>query len=168
MLEEYDGIAKQRLIDGTLIHADETGINVNGKRIWLHNASNDKWTYFYPHTIRGKVAMDEIGILPDFRGVLCHDHWKPYLKYEDCSHSLCNAHHLRELERAYEQDAQRWAKNMKSLLLEMNEATKKAGGALTEEEAKPFIKRYRSLSTRADKECPRNNKRVDGKRGKIS
>jgi transposase len=168
MLEEFDAIAKQRLIEGTLIHADETGINVNGERIWLHNASNEKWTYFYPHAIRGKVAMDEIGILPNFTGVLCHDHWKPYLKYMDCLHALCNAHHLRELERAHEQDGQRWAKNMKSLLIEMNDATKEPGGALSEGEAKPFVKRYRSLLTRANKECPRNTERIEGKRGKIS
>lgn len=168
MLEQFDALAKQRLIDASLIHADETGINVGGKRIWLHNASNDKWTYFYPHTIRGKVAMDEIGILPNFTGVLCHDHWKPYFNYQQCQHALCNAHHLRELQRAYEQDGQHWAKNMKSLLSEMNEATKQAAGALTRDEAKPFLKRYRSLLSRADKECPRNTQRVDGKRGKIA
>ena len=40
---------------------------------------------------------------PHFKGVLCHDHWKPYFKL-DCQHALCNAHHLRELERAWEQD----------------------------------------------------------------
>jgi len=43
--------------------------------------------------------MNEAGILPRFKGVLCHDHWKPYYRY-DCSHALCNAHHLRELEKA--------------------------------------------------------------------
>ncbi len=167
-LEQFDAIAKQKLIDGAVIHADETGINVGGKRIWLHNASNDKWTYYYPHTIRGKKAMDEIGILPDFTGVLCHDHWKPYLKYIICLHALCNAHHLRELERAYEQDGQRWANTMKDLLIEMNDATKEAGGALNEEEAKPFLKRYRSTLTRGDKECPKNTCRTEGKRGRIA
>ncbi len=50
--------------------------------------------------------MDEIGILPLFNGTLCHDHWKPYYKF-DCTHALCNAHHLRELTRAYEQDGQK-------------------------------------------------------------
>ena len=167
-LETFDAIAKQKLIHSAVVHADETGINVGGKRIWLHNASNDQWTYFYPHTIRGKKAMDEIGILPDFTGVLCHDHWKPYLKYEACAHALCNAHHLRELERAHEQDDQRWAKNMQNLLIAMNDATKGAGGALNEEEAKPFLKRYRSILTRANKECPRNTRRIEGTRGRIA
>lgn len=168
LLEPFDALVKQKLIHGAVIHADETGINVGGQRIWLHNASNDQWTYFYPHTIRGKKAMDEIDILPHFTGVLCHDHWKPYLKYEACEHALCNAHHLRELERAYEQDAQRWAKNMKQLLVEMNDAAKQAGGALNEKAANPFLKRYRSTLTRADKECPKNTKRTPGKRGKIA
>ena len=39
-------------------------------------------------------------ILPFFKGVLCHDHWKPYYHYE-CTHALCNAHHIRELETTY-------------------------------------------------------------------
>ena len=52
LLEGFDAIAKQKLIEAALVHADETGINVNGKRIWLHNASNERWTYFYPHQKR--------------------------------------------------------------------------------------------------------------------
>jgi transposase len=64
LLDAFDGLAKEQLIKASLVHADETSINVNGKRIWLHNASNEKWTYFYPHEKRGRVAMDEIGILP--------------------------------------------------------------------------------------------------------
>jgi transposase len=49
--------------------------------------------------------MDEIGVLPFFKGTLCHDHWKPYYHYK-CIHTLCHAHHLREFERAWEQDGQ--------------------------------------------------------------
>ena len=93
LLEPFATLAKDKLIHGTLIHADETGINVNGKRIWLHNASNELWTYFYPHEKRGSKAMDEIGILPNFKGTLVHDHWKPYYIYA-CRHGLCNAHHI--------------------------------------------------------------------------
>ena len=61
--------------------------------------------------------MDEAGILPEFKGTACHDHWKPYYTYTQCQHALCNAHHLRELERAYEQDGQQWAYAMQILLI---------------------------------------------------
>ncbi|WP_374276187.1 transposase [Pseudoalteromonas sp. 2CM28B] len=50
------------------------------------------------------MHVDEGGILPHFTGVLCHDHWKPYYQYTQCQHALCNAHHIRELERAWDQD----------------------------------------------------------------
>jgi transposase len=65
--------------------------------------------------------------LEHFQGTLCHDHWKPYFQF-NCLHALCNAHHVRELERAWEQAGQRWATKMQYLLLEMNDATLKAGG----------------------------------------
>jgi transposase len=126
LLDGFDALAKQKLIQAALIHADETGINVNGKRIWLHNASNDKWTYFYPHEKRGCDAMNEINILPNFRGTLIHDHWKPYYTYQNCQHGLCNAHHIRELQWVIDNHPQyTWAKFMQDLLLEINEAVNK-------------------------------------------
>ena len=77
-LEDFEQIAKQNLIDSTLVNADETGINVNCKNIWLHSASNEKWTLFSSHVKRGSEATDEIGILPFFRGTLVHDCWGPF------------------------------------------------------------------------------------------
>ena len=143
-LEHFDEIAINHLRRSALIHADETGINVNGKRIWLHCASNALWTYFYPHQKRGTEAMDAIGILPKFNGILCHDHWKPYFKYS-CTHALCNAHHLRELERAREQDNQRWAKQMKALLEQINKSVNNDGGALSSTDAKRYRGKYKTL-----------------------
>jgi transposase len=115
LLGEFEEKVKSKLAESALMHVDETGINIGGDRYWLHCTSNDLWTYFFPHERRGAVATDAIGILPKFTGILCHDHWKPYYTYE-CTHSLCNAHHLRELTRAWEQDNQKWAKSMKVLL----------------------------------------------------
>jgi transposase len=31
------------------VHVDETGINIAGKRRWLHGVSDQEWTYFFPH-----------------------------------------------------------------------------------------------------------------------
>ena len=148
--------AKQQLIKAALAHADETGINVNGKRIWLHNASNEKWTYFYPHVKRGSEAMDEIGILPKFKGILVHDHWKPYYTYQGCKHALCNAHHLRELEWVIENHPNcTWAKTMQDLLLEINQSVDKTKeNKLDDETAMLYRTRYRDIIAVGDKEMP--------------
>lgn len=167
-LDGFEQWAKNQLIQCALVHADETGINMNGKGHWLHCASNASLTFFYPHKKRGTEAMEEMGVLPRFKGILCHDHWKPYYRY-DCSHSLCNAHHLRELERAWEQDGQQWAHDMKTLLKKIHTAVEDAGGRLQPDESKEWRKQYRKLLEKADIECPPpdDSQRQKGKRGRI-
>lgn len=152
-LEAFDDIVKFQLIHSDLCHADETGINIDGKRLWLHCVSNDWWTYYLPHEKRGFDAMEAMDVLPHFNGVLCHDHWKPYFKY-DCLHALCNAHHLRELERAWEQDKQEWARDVRVLLLQINMAVDDAGGQLTAVESMEYRQKYQNLLEKAQKECP--------------
>ena len=115
-LATFETLARRMLIAANALHADETGINVGGKRLWLHNASSATLTLFAPHEKRGQEAMNAMNILPHFRGTLVHDHWKPYYRYP-CTHALCNAHHLRELTHAHEEDGQQWAKKMRELLL---------------------------------------------------
>ena len=163
----FDEIARNQLAQSPLLHVDETGINVDGKRLWLHCASNEAWTFFHPHCKRGREAMDEMGLLPEFHGVLCHDHWKPYFIY-DCTHALCNAHHLRELERAWEQDGQAWAGKMKALLEAINAAVSAAGGVLTAEQAEKYKRQYRELLREAETQCPPpdESKRL-GRRGRL-
>ena len=152
-LVEFEQISKDKLSQALIAHADETGININGKRMWLHCASNKTWTHYFPHEKRGMEAMDEIGILPRFKGILCHDHWKPYYRYP-FTHALCNAHHLRELTRAWEQDGMNWAKDMEKLLREINQAVDDAGNALPPDEASDYRKSYKALLKKAAIECP--------------
>lgn len=163
-LEEFEEIARRNLISASHAHADETGINVSGKRLWLHCVSNLDWTLFHPHEKRGGEAMTSMAVLPYFNGTLTHDHWKPYFQLS-CLHALCNAHHLRELEGAWENDQQKWARNMQQLLLEINDAVEKAGGILSKEQYAAYLKRYRSTLTRGESECPPAEK-IPGKRGR--
>ena len=165
LLEVFEQISRRRLTVVDLLHNDETGINVNGKLLWLHCASSDLWTMYFPHEKRGLDAMKAMGILEHFKGISCHDHWKPYFRFP-CEHALCNAHHLRELERAWEQDGQNWAKKMKALLLEIDDATKKAGGSLTKKAVKKFRRRYRSILRVGARECPAGKNDPKPKRGR--
>ena len=156
-LESFEAWARRELIKSLRNNADETGINVDGKRLWLHNVSNEKTTLFHADEKRGNEAMDRMGILPFFKGVLIHDHWKAYFRY-DCKHGLCNAHHLRELEAAIEFDDQKWAKTMKALLIDMKVTVEEARGALSKKKANRFRKQYRKCLRKAEKECPLNSK----------
>ena len=153
-LEEFDEIAKEKLRKSTRVHADETGININKEKFWLHTACNDKWTHFYPHEKRGSEAMDAIGILPNFKGVLCHDHWKSYYKYTNCSHSLCNAHHIRELQGVIDNNKHAWAQEIQDFLCATNEEVQAAGGVLSEEAQAEKRKKYREILARGDIESP--------------
>jgi transposase len=167
-LGDFDQWVRKKLASSSLIHADETGINIGGKRNWLHSASNTEFTFFHPHGKRGSEALDEIGILPAFAGILCHDHWKPYYQYGGF-HALCNAHHLRELERAWEQDQQQWARQMTLLLKEINKATLDAGGHLGAFDAGIYRRRYRALLEEAEKECPApDESQRNGRRGRLA
>ena len=80
----------------TVLHPDESGWRVSGKWHGLPVASPARLTDDTVHAPRGKIAMDEAGMLPEFNGRAMHDHGKSYFGYEDGPHALCNAHPLGE------------------------------------------------------------------------
>ena len=65
-------------------------------------------------------------MVPSFSGELVHDGWSAYAAYSQCGHALCNAHLLRELTFLHEQYQQRWAEQMKVLLLKAKAAVEAA------------------------------------------
>lgn len=167
-LAPFEDWAIRALSDEPLLHADETGINIGGKRKWLHVVCSATLTLLMPHDKRGGEAMAAMGVLPEYTGTLVHDHWKPYYQLP-CDHALCNAHHLRELERAWEQDEQQWAKQMQALLLEINKAVNEADGVLHISQADTFRERYRRVLKAAQIECPPpdESQRKKGQRGRL-
>lgn len=130
------------------VHFDETGISIDKKRQWLHVASNDKYTYYEAHEKRGKKAVDDINILPNFNGTAVHDCWKTYHQYSNCDHALCNAHILRELNGISELEKQKWAEPMKNLLIEIKKEVDLSwniANALTLDKIEAFENRYAQI-----------------------
>jgi len=145
-VEEVGRRIKKALRGEHVTHFDETGMRVCGKLTWLHVASSRKLTSYHVDPKRGGDAMDAMGILPSFTGTAVHDGWKSYFAYDGCTHSLCNAHHIRELTCMHEEYGQGWAKRMIAFLLEIktrrdtsDEKTFRA------EEREAFENRYRSI-----------------------
>jgi transposase len=118
---QVEGEIKLLLTNSSLVHTDETGVNISGNKKWMHIVGNQELTHYGIHTNRGRKASEDIGILPKFRGTMVHDHWKSYFTYKDSRHSLCNAHHIRELRFLFEHHNIKWAKNMSNFLIETNE-----------------------------------------------
>jgi transposase len=124
---------KQGLRRSSVIHADETGLRINGRLGYVHVASTDRLTHYASAGHRGQTAITEINVLPGYRGTCVHDGWLAYTHYTRCRHALCGVHLLRELTYFEElgTETKAWASPLKELLLEMKrevERVREEGG----------------------------------------
>ena len=165
----YNEIGK-RLKDSQIGHADETGTSINGVTEWVHDFSNDSFTYLALHKKRGFKAIEDIGLLTDYKGILVHDCWSPYWKLDGVIHQLCCAHLLRELNGVAENHPdQKWAPQFRKLLIKMKRSKERAIGqgkeAFRESTLKKYSERYDEIIKLAYEENPVPEKKP-GKRGK--
>jgi len=58
-------------------------------------------------------------VIPFFKNIAIHDHWKSYYSFIECVHAECNQHHLRSLKYLYEDLGMVWAGIMACLLLKI-------------------------------------------------
>jgi transposase len=128
-LDGFAQVVRAGLAGAPVAHFDETGARVAGRLHWVHSASTSLLSLFTVHAKRGKVAMDQAGVLPGFGGVAVHDGWAPYWRYQHVTHALCGAHLLRELEAISEEPGQGWAAGMAELLVDAKLVTDRARGA---------------------------------------
>src|SRR6266511_1102147 len=128
-LDSFVEVVREGLAAAPVAHFDETGARVAGRLHWVHSASTGLLSLFTVHAKRGKVAMDQAGVLPGFAGVAVHDGWAPYWRYRHVTHALCGAHLLRELDAAAEEPGQGWAAGMAELLVDAKLACDRARAA---------------------------------------
>jgi len=155
-LEEFENVIKDALLQSPVIHSDETGVKIKGIRNWLHVACTANMTYYFAHPKRGSEAMDDMGILPNYNGVVVHDFWKAYYKYL-CDHGLCDTHLLRELTNISENYEQEWSEQMEDLLLVIKgcvDETRETSDSLTPRQIKDFETMYDYITKMGLEENP--------------
>ena len=168
-LEGFEASVKAQLINAKLVHFDESGMRVKKILYWLHVASNRYLTMYHIDPKRGNEAMDRMGILPHFKGVAVHDHWKSYFQYS-CLHSLCNAHHFREFTYHAEEYQQSWCTKMKDLLVQIKksvEAYVEAGkSSIPEQERRAYSELYIDILNKGFMDEVPKPPEATGKRGR--
>ncbi len=151
------------------MNVDEASMRVDKKNNWIHVYSSGDVTLKFLHPKRGLVAIESIGIIPKYGGVIVHDCWQSYFSYDNCKHGLCGSHLLCELTFIVDSNKYTWAKNMKKLLKNTcKQVTNNKDKCLSSEEYAQLQKHSRNLLTCGEKELPETPKKSTGKRGKLA
>lgn len=110
---------------GTLpvLHADETTDRIGTTTCWMHVLSTGAYTLIHASVTRGRGAVDEVGVLPHYRGVIVHDRLALYFTLKKARHGICGAHLLRDLAAVAQVRSQAaWSTALAELLVEINAA----------------------------------------------
>lgn len=141
-----------------VLGADETGGNVNGKKIWHHDTVSEDATLITAHKGRGLLGTLAAGVMQEFTGILEHDFWSPYFNLEHVTHAMCAAHLERENNKAQADNPKfKWPTLMNDLFHELERLRKEfqqlGFERIPEEVLLPYLKRYDDiLETGADED----------------
>jgi transposase-like protein len=168
-LDAWEQSAIEQSLAMPAMHVDETSLRVNKRNHWIHVCLLGDITLKFLHPKRGLEAIEAIGVIPRYGGVVIHDCWASYLSCDHCSHGLCGSHLLRELTFIVDSNGYAWAANIKRLLQETCAiVAKRKRKKLSQSEYKSLQKRYRNILTRGAKELPPIPPRQNGKRGRVA
>lgn len=109
---------RMKLLEGTHLHSDETGLRLAGNLHWLHVNCNASYSLYTPHGKRGKDGIGASEIMDYYDGTHLHDSWASYAFFGP-RHGFCGAHLLRELEGVMEEEGALWARDLKGFILQL-------------------------------------------------
>lgn len=142
-LERYNEI-KHEILASEVVGADETGMRLNKNLYWMWVFQNELATFVFPHSSRGKVAINSEfpNGFPD--SILVTDCHSSYFKVKSEGHQICLAHLLRKLiYLTLLDEKQDWSVRMLDLLRESIHLQKTEG--LTVSGITEIKERYKKL-----------------------
>lgn len=131
-LAEFDAKAttvveaiKTKLLNVPVMHVDETGSRCEGKNMFFRNYSNETHALYTFNPTKGKKAIVDDGILPNYMGTLVHDHNTVNYNY-GTNNGECNVHLIRYLKANTENTNNLWSDDITNFLLTINQTKKLA------------------------------------------
>jgi len=127
-LADFCDQSRAHLCNEPVVGFDESGMRCGGHTRYVHVARSETHTLFRAGR-RDKATIDQMGVLPAYKGISIHDRYSAYFGYMDSQHASCHAHISRELQAAIEQTGEYWAHELQKLLLQINKNREKAKAA---------------------------------------
>jgi transposase len=100
------------------VYPDETSARMNGQRWWLWVFVTAVASVYVQRPSRGADVIEEV-LGKDFKGLMGHDGWAPYDKWNEATHQQCLAHLIRRAKDLLEtatRGAVRFPRKVKGLL----------------------------------------------------
>ncbi len=153
--KRWEKAAIASVLAAPVLHTDETSIRINGKNHGLHDDSTGDITLMFCHPNRGRAAMNDIGIIPRYGGVLIYDRRSGSPSFVHCLHALCGATSNATSSASSMRNTHRWMQRMLALL---NRTARKVGKSpdrtLCRKDVKALRKRDRTILTMGRRELP--------------
>lgn len=111
---------EENLLDSYYLNHDESQIKINGDGYNILCACNKKYTRLWSNKHKSQEAIDEIGFLPKYKGVIVKDGTELYNKY-GCFLAQCISHIQRYLKGIYDNITHKSPKNMSDFLTKYND-----------------------------------------------
>lgn len=154
LLPELENI-ENKLIDSYSINHDESQIKINGDGYNVLCACNEKHVRLWQHKHKSQEALDEIGFLPKYHGVIVKDGTELYNKY-GCYLSQCISHIQRYLKGIYDNIAHVAPKKLAAFFSKYNdlrnEYIEQGIKSFNDEEYNSIICEYDEIIDEWDKE----------------
>lgn len=151
----------KKLMEEYYNHVDESQVNVNGENYNIHNVSSDKYTMQWIHKNKSHKAIEEIGFLLAYKGILIKDGTHLYDKYAT-EFVSCGAHINRYLIGAnkgiYHNGEERMLMFFDGLRRQRKKIAKQGNTKVSEEEYKNIVNQYRSILNGWYEEIERDKK----------
>ncbi len=126
-LENFDNDLHKKILEQSILHWDDTVINIDKKRACLRFYGTEKLAYYKAHEKKNKEGLDEDKILNYLsdKTVVVHDHNKVnYNDSYDFINAECCVHLIRDLNKQNENLPRKWIEKLIKLLVDTNNKRK--------------------------------------------
>ena len=133
---------KTKLLNNIVMNIDETGVRVCAQNMTFRNYSDEKRVLYTVNPTKGKKAIEDDGILPQFAGILVHDHNTVNYNY-GTGNAECNVHLIRYLKANSDNTHHHWSDDMIEFLLAVKRSKEAALGFGSSGFEQADIEKYR-------------------------